>query len=274
MRIDFLGTGASEGIPGAFCSCAVCSEARAKPGRGVRRRSSVLIDDKLIIDLSPDFWAQSLMLKNNPSELRYILITHDHAEHFYTAELHNLAKPYRLDENPAKLKLYAPKLVIDRLNLHIREQSRHDDASALVDAEQLDTFKPHVIGEYTITPLLARHCKDAYIYLIESNDKTILYCCDSGFFPEETWDFLKGKPLNFICLDCNNPFNSDTPNHMSIEDVVTTRRRLFVLGCVTNNTRVAISHISHNAGIGHDAMQERLNIYGVTVAYDGWSVEV
>ena len=45
MQLIYLGTAAAEGIPGAFCSCAICQEARRLGGRNIRTRSQALIDD-------------------------------------------------------------------------------------------------------------------------------------------------------------------------------------------------------------------------------------
>ena len=54
MEVLFLGTGASEGIPGVFCDCRICQNARKKGGKEVRLRTSVLIDNLMMIDVSPD----------------------------------------------------------------------------------------------------------------------------------------------------------------------------------------------------------------------------
>ena len=46
MKILFLGTGASEGIPGLFCECDLCAKARALGGKNIRTRTSIHIDEK------------------------------------------------------------------------------------------------------------------------------------------------------------------------------------------------------------------------------------
>ena len=60
MKLQFLGTAAAEGIPGIFCQCAVCQEARRKGGRFIRTRSQALIDDRLLIDLNADTYLHTL----------------------------------------------------------------------------------------------------------------------------------------------------------------------------------------------------------------------
>ena len=50
MKLRYLGTAAAEGIPGVFCDCKVCREARTKKGRFIRTRSQLLLEDELLID--------------------------------------------------------------------------------------------------------------------------------------------------------------------------------------------------------------------------------
>lgn len=273
MQIKYLGTGASEGIPGLFCECAVCAAARERGGRNVRRRCSLLIDGQMLIDLSPDFGSQLVTFGVKPSHLRYMLISHAHDEHFVPAELQNLVPPYRLSESPARVGLYAGKRALHRFE-HVINTQQRDALREYIDIFELKHFIPTEAGPYTITPLPARHCEGAMIFLIERDGKTFLNGTDSGYFPEETWDWLSGKTIHAVSLDCNNPASAETPNHMSVEDVVTTRRRLFQLGCVSSSVRVYITHISHSGGMGHDELQELLSPRGITVAYDGLTLEI
>lgn len=53
MKIHFLGTAASEGIPNPFCRCEHCQQARIRKGKDLRTHSSAIIDDELLIDVAP-----------------------------------------------------------------------------------------------------------------------------------------------------------------------------------------------------------------------------
>ncbi|MCP5916694.1 carbon-phosphorus lyase, partial [Klebsiella pneumoniae] len=55
MKIHFLGTAASEGIPNPFCRCEYCQQARIRKGKDIRTHSSAIIDDQLLIDVAPEF---------------------------------------------------------------------------------------------------------------------------------------------------------------------------------------------------------------------------
>ena len=79
MKITFLGTGTSQGVPVIACKCASCT---SDDPRDKRLRSSLLVEDNetvLVIDTGPDFREQ--MLRANVSRLDAILFTHEHRDH-------------------------------------------------------------------------------------------------------------------------------------------------------------------------------------------------
>ncbi len=81
MKITFLGTGTSLGVPEIGCNCKVCT---SEDIRNKRLRPSVLVEDKeisIIIDTSPDLRMQAL--NNNVKKIDAILYTHQHADHIF-----------------------------------------------------------------------------------------------------------------------------------------------------------------------------------------------
>lgn len=63
MKITYLGTAASEGLPAPFCTCPVCQKARQEGGKSVRTRTQALVDESLLIDFPPDTYLH--WLRNN-----------------------------------------------------------------------------------------------------------------------------------------------------------------------------------------------------------------
>ena len=79
LKITFLGTGTSSGVPMIGCSCEVCSSADKKDKR---YRSSILVQSPntvLVVDAGPDFRCQ--MLKHKVKHLDAVLLTHSHKDH-------------------------------------------------------------------------------------------------------------------------------------------------------------------------------------------------
>ena len=79
MKVTFLGTGTSQGVPVIACNCEVCASINSKDKR---LRSSILVQSDhttLIIDTGPDFRYQ--MLRANVQELNAVVYTHQHKDH-------------------------------------------------------------------------------------------------------------------------------------------------------------------------------------------------
>ena len=81
MKLTFLGTSASEGFPNAFCDCDNCTAARQAGGPSLRKRSSALINQDLLIDLGPDLMAAAQQHGVSLAQLNYCLQTHEHEDH-------------------------------------------------------------------------------------------------------------------------------------------------------------------------------------------------
>ncbi|MCL2084440.1 MAG: MBL fold metallo-hydrolase [Oscillospiraceae bacterium] len=273
MLIQYLGTGASEGMPGVFCRCDICAHARKEGGKNIRRRSCMVIDKVLLIDMPPDIYSQALAFKVDLAAIQHCLFTHAHFDHLYPAELRNLLSPYSVSERGEPLKLYGSEEVRKSMAAALGEATV-TRLRGMIEFTALREFEQTQIGPYIITPLKARHCPGALIYMIESDGRVMLYGNDTGFFPEETWDFLAGKVIHLLSLDCNNPLNSDTPNHMTIEDCITVKRRLFQQHSSNNRTRYVATHFSHLGGLSHAQLDEKMRLHGITAAYDGLELRV
>ena len=79
MKITFLGTGTSQGVPVIACDCDVCL---SKNEKDKRLRTSIMIEDKgkvIVIDTGPDFRQQ--MLREKVHQLDAVVFTHEHKDH-------------------------------------------------------------------------------------------------------------------------------------------------------------------------------------------------
>ena len=86
MKIQYLGTAAAEGWPGLFCRCEVCRRAREAGGKNIRTRSQALIDDAILMDFPPDTYLHMLRDGLPLPEIRTLLLTHSHQDHWYPEE--------------------------------------------------------------------------------------------------------------------------------------------------------------------------------------------
>ena len=273
MQITYLGTAAAEGFPAVFCNCEHCREARRLKGKNVRTRSQALINQDLLIDLPADTYSHFLNNDIQGDQIKYLLVTHSHSDHFYPKELAMRYAPYAHDMRADRLKLYCGKGVGTIL--------ANIDAIAqyTVDYKVLEPFEKVILGDYTVTALPARHFEgDGALFYIIQNDKTILYAHDTGFFYEEVFAFIKdqGYFFDLISLDCTNidiPI-SDQGGHMGIDNINRVVKRLRNIGAISANTQIVINHFSHNGAPLHHKLEERVSGYGYTVSYDGLSIHL
>lgn len=270
MKLIYLGTAAAEGIPAVFCDCPACVYARGAGGRELRSRSGALVNNAIKIDFPPDAYMQALRWGLDYSSLRHILITHTHRDHFCPPEFDNCRRPtYRAahGEGPDPIVVYGN----DKGRRMLRNYVKKGDLEYRV----LRLYETCDIADHKVTPLRAIHAFDqvGMIYLIEKDGQALLYAHDTDEFTEEHLEFLRGKRLSIVSLDCTNgKLNCDYVGHMGIEDNLRMREKLCKIGAADEQTVFVANHFSHNGVLPYEEMQKRLP--GFLVSYDGMQVEV
>lgn len=282
MNIQYLGTAAAEGWPAVFCNCDACLEAAKRGGKNIRTRSQTLINDDLLLDFPPDTYLHKLQQGLDLSRVAYLFITHWHMDHFYPQELTIRGSGYSHKMASQELNIYcsqdAKDFFFSGVTWELEEESAND-----LHWHILTPFEPVQAGPYTVTPLPAHHMKERpgsqpLFYLIEEGDKSLLYCHDTGRFSDEVWDFLKKRqrPVNMISFDCTGgPIeNGPRSGHMGYPDDILIREQLREIGICDDHTLCVVNHFSHNGGMLHEELCEKLEPLGFTVSYDGMKIEL
>jgi len=246
--------------------------ARETGGKNIRTRSSSLIDGTLKIDFPPDILHQVIANNLDLCELKALLFTHAHDDHFSGAELQYLG-PYFVTEKLAEpLPVYGPPEVIDWLTAHLKL-----DRLPLT-LHTLTPWKTVCIDCYHVTPLLAQHdpSTTCFNYLIEDRQgTTLLYATDTGWYEEETWQFLQNYNLDGIVVECQKGLQDNGyQGHLSIADVIRLRQRLIESGNFASERLCAVTHLSHLTGLAHADWEAQLLPYNIQTGYDGMTLEV
>ncbi|MGB9718544.1 MAG: hypothetical protein ACP5PQ_00395 [Thermoproteota archaeon] len=102
----------------------------------------------------------------------------------------------------------------------------------------------------------------------------MLHGHDSGWFPEDTWRFLKGFRLDLVVLDCRNGALPEIRYHMGVDGVLRVREEMLRRRIAGSETIFVATHFSHNGGLLHEELVDRFKPMNVEAAYDGLTVEL
>lgn len=276
MKLKYLGTGASEGVPALFCECDICKRSIEAGGPNIRTRSQAIIDDTLLIDFPCDTYLHLLHHKLPLSKIHSCLITHNHSDHLYPYDLEMRRPPYAQLSDQTPMTLYGTAPAGNDV-MQVQKAFR-GQKKGCVQYTVITPFVPFEVEGYTVTALRADHdpyC-DPVFYLIEKDGKAILYANDTGYFPEETWDYLEQrKPrLNLVSLDCTRFLVAGFRGHMGLVNTNKVKQSLLSAGLADESTQFYLNHFSHNGKATHDDMVPLAAKYGMHIAYDGLEAEV
>lgn len=291
MRIRFLGTAAAEGAPALFCTCAFCQYARKALGREVRTRAGSIIDGMLKLDFGPDSFKHMIDNGLDYTYMQSILITHSHDDHCCVTDIGYRRKGFaQLSADVPLLTVYGNAAVGERLGSRLNEH---------IAFKQLHAFETVNIQGYAVTPLEAVHCvygpgspdapaapvfpvefdghtfsrrEEAFFYLIEKDGESILYAHDTDEFTPADMEFLAGRHIDLITMDCTNAtLEGNYVGHMGISDNLRMREKLLANGAADTHTTFVANHFSHNGLTTYEEMVRRLP--GFIVSYDSLELE-
>lgn len=274
MKIKYLGTAASEGIPSPFCQCDTCKKSRLFGGKNLRSRSQALVNDEILIDFPADTLYHAHRFCINLFSIHNCLITHIHEDHFYPGELLNVNPEYiTLPNNCSAIRFYGSEDVM------IKGEKYFKKANGYVEFYAVRPFEPFRIENIIVTALPACHgTPHPYIYMLMEGKKAMLYAHDTDIFPKETWDYLNQTTpfFHLVSLDGNEGNQEDIPyqGHMCFGRNRICRQRMLKMGIVSEDTKFVLNHFSHN---GKDVLYENLAAIALRekfdVSYDGMEIE-
>ena len=252
MRLTFLGTGTSQGVPVIGCDCEVCS---SLDPRDARLRSSVLIevgDVNLVIDTGPDFRQQ--MLRERVQRLDAVLFTHEHKDH--TAGLDDV-RAFNFKHH-MDMPIYAEERVITQLRREFAYafgESKYPGVPR-IEPVQIDETLFKIKG-VEVFPIRGYHHKLPVLGFRIGN---LAYITDVNRLEQSSLDKLKGLDVLVI----NALRKEKHISHYTLHEALTVIAEL-------KPSRSYLTHISHLMGAhsGLDSLPDN-----VEVAYDGLQIVV
>lgn len=285
MKLRFLGTSAATGFPNAHCRCENCTAARAVGGKSIRRMSSALIDDVLLIDLGPDVDSacrdQGLVL----ADVEWVLQTHPHADHLHP--IHAVGRAATWAAKGAKpLEWLGAQQSIDAivngLGKAASKVSMAVNDPAALEKLHLTTIEPwaeYKVGPYRVQTVAANHDDnvDPMLFAIERDGRRLFWGTDTTSLPDDTWPRLAdlGWTFDVVIFDHNDGFMRDaSKTHMGSGAVLAEYDRMRSAGLVSEETRLLGTHLAHHSNSTHEVESERAQALGYDIAWDGLIVDV
>lgn len=254
MRITFLGTGTSQGIPVIGSTHPVC---QSRDPRDKRLRVSVMVtwnNFLYVIDCGPDFRQQ--MLTHKVSKLDGILFTHEHADH--TAGIDDI-RPFFFRQGD--IPIYAHKRVVSslrkRFDYIFADQNRYPGAPA-VKVNLVHNNEPFSIGDLQAVPIEAFHNRlQVFGYRIGA----FAYLTDVKTITDKEINKIKGVKILTVNALRKDPHHS----HFNLEEALAFVNKV-------QPQRTYFTHISHHMGF-HETVEKDLPA-NVHLAYDNLIVEL
>jgi len=248
LKITFLGTGTSQGVPVIGCDCPVCT---SLDYRDKRLRTSVFLETEggnLVIDTGPDFRQQ--MLREDIKKLDAVIFTHGHKDH--VAGLDDV-RAFNFMQS-MDMPVYAQSAVLAQLKI---EFSYAFEPLAYPGIPRLNlieiTEKPFSIGGLHIIPLPVLHLKMPVLGYRINN---FSYITDANFIPDETFKKLEGTEILVI----NALQRENHISHFNQEQAIAVARKVAA-------RQTYFTHVSHKLGL-HKAVEKELP-EAIALGYDG-----
>ncbi|MBA3495724.1 MAG: MBL fold metallo-hydrolase [Gemmatimonadales bacterium] len=256
MRLTFLGTGTSFGVPQIGCACAVC---RSADPRDRRNRSAALVEadgSAVLIDTPPELRLQ--LIASGIARVDAVLYTHEHADH--TMGIDDL-RMFSERQRQA-LPIYGPHETLERLRTSFRyifDETRAYEGTSkpTLELHDLEAGRPARVAGMEVLPLAFQH---GHIRVYGYRIGALAYITDVKSIPDAERRLL--QELDVLVL--NALWWRPHPTHLSIGEAVQTAQAL-------GARRTFLTHLTHETG--HAELAAQLPD-GILPAYDGLTVEV
>ncbi len=256
MKIKFLGTGTSSGIPVIACNCSVCKSTNTK---NRRTRSSILIEiennnekKNILIDSALDFREQAL--RENIDQIDAVLITHDHADHLFGLD------DLRVFSYKKSIPIFCEDYVIKSIEKkydYIFDPSTQKGGGLPHFSLNKISDSQFVVENKKITPIPVKHGK---LDIVGFRIDNFTYITDASYISEESIKKIMGTEI----LVLNALKFSQHPTHFNVEQAIETVKKI-------SPKRAYFTHICHN--LEHNKVNKYLP-QNISLAYDGLELEI
>jgi phosphoribosyl 1,2-cyclic phosphate phosphodiesterase len=253
LRITFLGTGTSSGVPMIACDCYVCTSTNKKDKR---LRSSILVQSAtttLIVDTTPDFHAQ--MLRENVKKLDAVIFSHPHKDHI--AGLDDIKAFNYFQKRP--MEVYANMLTQEALHrefYYIFSDKKYPGVPS-INLHTIDNA-PFSVGDIGVVPIKVHHLN---MPVLGFRFGKFTYITDANRIDDGEKEKIKGSEI----LVVNALRKKEHISHFNLQQALDLVEELKI-------PRAYFTHVSHQLGLNDEINKELPP--NVQLAFDGLQIEV
>lgn len=253
MKITFLGTGTSQGVPLIGCDCTVCT---SNDSRDNRLRTSLLLtknNKNFVFDTGPDFRMQ--MLREKVKNIRAVIFTHEHKDHI--AGLDDIRAFNYI--NKAKMDVFAEHRVLEALKREFAYAFSDKKYPGIpqIELNEIDN-NPFTIDGIEFLPIRAMHMTmPVFGYRVDN----FVYLTDANFISDTEKDKMRNADVIVI-----NALRRETHvSHFTLQEAIDLMLEL-------KPKKAYFTHISHQLGLHKEVSLELPSF--IELAYDGLQIEI
>ena len=254
----FLGTGAADWaeIPD--------DNVKFDTDKKIRRRSTVLVNGRYLIDCAPFSCDYAQYLGVDTSKITDIFLTHSHIDHLYRD---SLMKFINAAEN--KITFHCHKDAVCRIPLEDGERN-------LINIAPFEVFDEIVTDDFTAVPLYSNHTVEnspetTVHYVFKCGEKSFFYGCDGAWFLSKTWDYLCKCKLDLVIFDgtvgdYEDDFRIATHNSIPMIRIMVKAMRKKAI--IDDESVIMLNHLARTLHVGIKETEELLAKDNMLAAYD------